>query len=359
VITSTKQLQRALAASTALAVAALGATATTAAAAPPHDKARGQSIAQGHGGAAHDKAPGKDQGQGRGPSQGKAQGRSAANGAGQQQSAAAPHGQSTTAHDRAPGQQPASEPADAPAGKPGAGRSGDPAGNNGTVKITPHGEVDGIPQNTPHVGCVFDVEWYGFDEGDDIVSQVTFQSWAPTRVPMTVDGPAEVFVGADPASGAGVGSDADGTDTENGFDGEATYTLSFDGEAHPQQGYHVKLTINTPGSQGADVKHKVFWVQDCEEPETPDTPDTPDTPEVEGEQDVDDDALDTGVEVLGEQATSTVGTQQAGPSAAVPTAVDAGLTTAQVAASTPLRGLLVALLGLLVAGTGLVLRRRA
>ena len=352
-ITSTKQLQRALAASTALAVAALGATATTAAAAPPHDKARGQSIAKGHGGAAHDEAPGKDQGQDWGQSRGQAQGRSAGNAAGQQQSTAAPHGQSTRAHDRAPGQQSAGGLADAPAGTPGTGRSGDPAGNNGTVKITPHGEVDGIPQNTPHVGCVFDVEWYGFDEGDDIVSQVTFRSWAPTRVPMTVDGPAEVFVGADPASGAGVGSDADGTGTGNGFDGEATYVLSFDGEAHPQQGYHVKLTIDTPGSQGADVKHKVFWVQDCKGSETPDTP------EVEGEQEVDDDALDTGVEVLGEQATAPVATQQVSPSAAVPTAVDAGLTTAQGAASTPLGALLVALLGLLVAGAGLVLRRRA
>ncbi len=33
---------------------------------------------------------------------------------------------------------------------------------------------------------------------------------------------------------------------------------------HPQQGYHVKLTIHAPGSQGADTKHKVFWVEPCE-----------------------------------------------------------------------------------------------
>ena len=39
---------------------------------------------------------------------------------------------------------------------------------------------------------------------------------------------------------------------------------SFDGEPHPQQGYHVKLTIHTPGSIGADTKHKVFWVEPCE-----------------------------------------------------------------------------------------------
>jgi hypothetical protein len=216
-------------------------------------------------------------------------------------------------------------------------------GNNGTIKI------DGEPYDTSkgqeaHVGCDFRVLYWGFDEGDDLQSVLTFTAQAPTSGDFTF------------------------TDTITLGEGEpdiaGPYNLvdeliAAGIEPHAQQGWHIKLTTNTEYSQGADVKHKVFWVQDCEEPETPDTPDTPDTPEVEGEQDVDDDALDTGVEVLGEQATSTVGTQQAGPSAAVPTAVDAGLTTAQVAASTPLRGLLVALLGLLVAGTGLVLRRRA
>jgi hypothetical protein len=39
-------------------------------------------------------------------------------------------------------------------------------------------------------------------------------------------------------------------------------------EPHPQQGWHVRLTINADGSQGADVKHKVFWVSGCETPPT-------------------------------------------------------------------------------------------
>jgi hypothetical protein len=30
----------------------------------------------------------------------------------------------------------------------------------------------------------------------------------------------------------------------------------------------VKLTVNNDGSQGADVKHKVFWVLGCETPPT-------------------------------------------------------------------------------------------
>jgi len=132
---------------------------------------------------------------------------------------------------------------------------GDPAGNNGTVKITPLAEDDGIPQNTPHVSCAFDIEWYGFDEGADIVSTVVFTMQAPTRnVGLSGTEPSEVFVGGDPAGGAG-----------SDFDGEATYTLGFAGEPDPQDGYHVKVTVHTPGSKGADTKHKVFWVQPCDE----------------------------------------------------------------------------------------------
>ena len=136
------------------------------------------------------------------------------------------------------------------------GGHGDPAGNNGTVKITPHGEDDGIPQNTPHVSCVFDIEWYGFDEGADIVSTVAFTMQAPTSdVGLSSVEPSEVFVGEDPAGGAG-----------NDFDGEATYTLAFAGAPAPEQGYHVKVTVHTTGSQGADTKHKVLWVSPCDNP---------------------------------------------------------------------------------------------
>ncbi|MFC6285193.1 hypothetical protein ACFP3Q_03435 [Nocardioides sp. GCM10027113] len=136
------------------------------------------------------------------------------------------------------------------------GGAGDPAGNNGTVKVAPYGEMDGIPQNSPHPGCEFQVEWYGFDEGEDVVSTVSFAMQAPTRdVDLSVSGPTEVWVGEDPASGAG---------TETGLDGTETYTLSFDGEPHAQQGYHVKLTVATPRSLGNDTKSKVFSVEPCE-----------------------------------------------------------------------------------------------
>ena len=49
----------------------------------------------------------------------------------------------------------------------GAGRRADPPGNNGTVKVD--GVVfDDHPDNEPHVGCVFQIDWYGFDEGEDL-----------------------------------------------------------------------------------------------------------------------------------------------------------------------------------------------
>ena len=144
----------------------------------------------------------------------------------------------------------------------------DPPGNNGTVKIAQLGDFDKIPNNAPHVGCTFDVEWYGFDEGPDLFSTVSFAEQAPTTgVGLSVDGPARVFVGGDPATGAG---------TPTGLDAKATYTLSFTGAPHPQQGYHLKLTISTPRSNGNNTKSKVFWVKGCEP--TPPTPDPTDPP---------------------------------------------------------------------------------
>lgn len=41
----------------------------------------------------------------------------------------------------------------------------DPAGNNGTVKVDGV-EFESHPNNEPHVGCVFRVDFYGYDEGD-------------------------------------------------------------------------------------------------------------------------------------------------------------------------------------------------
>jgi hypothetical protein len=127
-----------------------------------------------------------------------------------------------------------------------------PPGNNGTVKAdrTP---FDDAPDNEPHVGCTFQVDFYGYDQGD-LDATVTFESHPPTG-PVQVLLTDTVFIGEDDNSGGG---------SEAGLDASETYTLDFTGiEPHPNQGFHVKLTINAEGSQGADVKHKVFWVTGC------------------------------------------------------------------------------------------------
>jgi LPXTG-motif cell wall-anchored protein len=151
-------------------------------------------------------------------------------------------------------------------GTAGAAAAGDPPGNNGTVKIDGV-EWDQHPDNEPHVGCEFQVDFYGYDEGD-LEATVTFEAIDPTGgVDALLDG--TLTIGEDPAGG--------GTDV----DAEATYDLTESLAAitpHSQQGWHVKLTVHAEGSIGADTKYKVFWVSGCES--TPPTSDdtTPGTP---------------------------------------------------------------------------------
>ena len=134
-----------------------------------------------------------------------------------------------------------------------------PPGNNGTVKLD-RLAFDTHPNNQPHVGCRFEVDWYGFDEGP-LFSDVTFEIHPPTgrRAVLLTD---RVFIGEDDNSGGG---------STAGLDAQREYNLSAQlarYTPHPQQGWHVKLTIRSDGSQGANVKHKVFWVEGCEPIET-------------------------------------------------------------------------------------------
>jgi len=156
-----------------------------------------------------------------------------------------------------------------------------PPGNNGTVKIDAVA-FDDHPNNEPHVGCTFQVDFYGFDEDPSYLAEVIFELHPPTRDGRTMavtSGDLAPFIGEDDHAGGG---------SVAGLDASETYTLDFSGAPHPQQGYHVKLTIHAPGSQGADVKHKVFWVSGCGDPDpvdpgTPDDPGNPGTPDDPGQ----------------------------------------------------------------------------
>lgn len=129
-----------------------------------------------------------------------------------------------------------------------------PAGNNGFVKINNEEIPDSTPQNHPHVSCTFDVEFYNYDKNNNTAT-VQFELQAPTNSAqhkLTVkSGNLTPFIGQDSAGG---GKD---------LDAREKYTLVFDGPAHQNQGYHVKVTVNAPGSKGSEKKHKVFWVQPC------------------------------------------------------------------------------------------------
>jgi LPXTG-motif cell wall-anchored protein len=138
----------------------------------------------------------------------------------------------------------------------------DPPGDNGTVKVDGV-EFDDHPDNEPHVGCIFQVDFYGFDQGD-LQAAVTFEAIPPTGDAILIEDD-EVAIGEDEAGG--------GTD----LDASRTYDLTelLAGiEPHPQQGWHVRLTVHAEGSIGADTKFKVFWVTGCAPTPTTSTPTT-------------------------------------------------------------------------------------
>src|SRR4030095_15545497 len=109
--------------------------------------------------------------------------------------------------------------------------------------------------DSTHVGCVFQVDFYGYDQGD-LTATVTFQAIAPTLLPgvdqtLLTD---DVFLGEDDNSGGG---------SEAGLDASETYFLDLTGIKPGPQGIHIQLTVNAPGSQGADTKSVTFWVVSC------------------------------------------------------------------------------------------------
>jgi hypothetical protein len=163
--------------------------------------------------------------------------------------------------DTAPGQQKKQSPPSSSSGSSGSSGSSAPsandpgqapAGNNGTVKINDSAVDDG-PNNEPHVACTFWVNFYGYDAGTQSAS-MTFEPWAPTG------GGSATTLSTSWTSAERTG----GNQLDKAY-GPVDLSAALAGiTPHPQQGYHVKLTVHVTGSQGSDVKHKVFWIQPCE-----------------------------------------------------------------------------------------------
>jgi LPXTG-motif cell wall-anchored protein len=157
----------------------------------------------------------------------------------------------------------------------GASDHGDPRGNNGTVKIDGVHPVDGPghstgpndpgqhPDNDPHVLCQFELEFFGFDQGQTADIRIALHS--PTGDLGDLVNDTGVLISSDPAGGAG-----------NDDDVVIPYDLSdqlADVEPHPQHGWHVKLYLTLYNADDSEVpggkKHKVFWIEDCVPEEIP------------------------------------------------------------------------------------------
>ncbi len=140
-----------------------------------------------------------------------------------------------------------------------AGAADDPPGNNGTVKVDGW-TVDNTPANEPHVGCEFGIDFYGYEAG--LRATMVFEVQPPT-------GNAVIHT----ETGTLDDDDATGGGSEAGWDGHFDIDLAdalAAYEPHPEQGYHLKLTVTVDDGVGGDaiVKHKVFWTTACEPPPT-------------------------------------------------------------------------------------------
>jgi hypothetical protein len=135
---------------------------------------------------------------------------------------------------------------------------GDPPGANGTVKIDGVEFDDWVP-NEPHPPtCSFQVQFFGFDTNEK--ATITFSAQPPASADFTVlKTDKDVVISDDAAGGAALDPDTfiTYTTTELGLNPTDFYL-------HPQQGYHVKLTI-TSATNPALNKHKVFWLPPCKE----------------------------------------------------------------------------------------------
>jgi hypothetical protein len=133
----------------------------------------------------------------------------------------------------------------------GAAVAADPPGNNGTVKVD--GAFLAAQNNDAHAGCQFQIDFFGFDQGVPDAT-VTLELQPPTGSGVLRTDSASI--GEDAAGG--------GTDLDQTLFEDLSGAISASGVvAQPNQGFHVSLTVNAPGSIGSDTKHKTFWVTGC------------------------------------------------------------------------------------------------
>ncbi|HZU72080.1 MAG TPA: hypothetical protein VE990_04845 [Acidimicrobiales bacterium] len=134
-------------------------------------------------------------------------------------------------------------------GEDASGGRNAPAGNNGTVKIDEY-RPDAGYDNDSHVSCAFSVSFFGFDAGTQNAT-ITLSPQAPTRTGHSVEYQA-TWTTAQRSGGNQLDANVPIADPIGAMGGQPV-----------KRGYHIKLTAEVTGSQGSDVKHKVFWVTPC------------------------------------------------------------------------------------------------
>jgi hypothetical protein len=117
-------------------------------------------------------------------------------------------------------------------------------GNNGTIQVVTGTNPDGS------LDCEFNVEFYNFDAAQ-VTSQVEFSLQAPTEGTSTdpIETDAVSFTGGQ------------GLDATASFD--LSNALDDSGAVAKSGAYHVKVRTDSPYSNGAGAKYKVFWVSSC------------------------------------------------------------------------------------------------
>ncbi|HSX43691.1 MAG TPA: hypothetical protein VLE69_00105 [Candidatus Saccharimonadales bacterium] len=137
--------------------------------------------------------------------------------------------------------------------------AGNPPGNNGTIKMDGSDLDSNAKDNDPHLACNLTVQWFGFDVGSR-TSTVEFVTQPPTPT-----GSENLLLTKDSTfTGQGSGNIMDYSETYNLSSQLSGYT------PQAQQGYHIKVTVATDGSQGNDTKSKVFWIEPCVTAVSPD-----------------------------------------------------------------------------------------
>lgn len=140
-------------------------------------------------------------------------------------------------------------------GGSGTGGSDRPPGNNGTVKVDEF-STDPGQDNDPHVSCGFSVNFYGYDGGPQTAT-IYVTPVAPTAGGHTYSTSTSWDVGTRTGGDQFDRSvSVTGADLASALSGVTPQT---------QQGYHLRLEVEVPGSPAApsDDKYKVFWMAPC------------------------------------------------------------------------------------------------